>query len=160
MKKYILVLAAIVLVGLSSCLKEEAPQPKFDVLAQLGKDTIAIRTFLILNNIDAIKLGETGIYYKIITAGTGLITPVETSLITAKYKGRFLNGTVFNETDSIKELSLNSLILGWRLGIPKIKKGGRIRLILASGYAYEEFGLGKVPPNTNLDFDIELQDVK
>lgn len=155
-----LLITATVLVGLSSCLKQEAV-PKHNPLEQLGKDTVIIRKFLTINNLDAVKLGLTGIYYQIITPGTGTLTPNRDSKIAIKYKGRFLNGTVFDETKSDSDIfTLGNLISGWQLGIPLIKNGGKMRLIISSGYAYEEIGRGPIPPNTNLDFDIELVDVK
>ncbi len=161
MKKYILLLTATVLIGLSSCLKKEDLPPPHNALAQLGKDTLVIRNFLTANSIVATKLGPTGIYYQILTPGTGTVTPTRTSVIAVKYKGRFLNGTVFEEIKKDSVIyTLGNLIPGWQLGIPLIKKGGKIRLIVSSGYAYEEFGRGLIPPNTNLDFDIELIDVK
>lgn len=161
MKKYILFLTATVLMGLSSCLKKEDLPPPHDALAQLGKDTIAIRNFLTLNNINAQKLEPTGIYYQILTSGTGTITPTSTSKVTVKYKGRFLNGNVFDDSkqDSVV-FTLGGTIAGWQLGIPLIKKGGKMRLIISSGYGYQQYGLGPIPPNANLDFDIELVDVK
>lgn len=160
MKKYILLITATLLVGLSSCLKKEDLPPPHNALAQLGKDTLDILKFLSTNGIAATKLGETGIYYKITYPGNGDITPKDSSKISIKYTGRFLNGNVFAPLDSLKDIELYRLILGFRYGIPQIKKGGVIRLFISSGYAYGQFGAGNIPPNTNLDFDIELKDVK
>lgn len=161
MKKYILFITVTILIGLTSCFKEEPVPPLHNPMEQLGKDTVIIRKFLTINNIDAIKLGSTGIYYKILAPGTGTVTPNRDSKIEVKYQGRFLNETVFDETkNESKIFTLGTLISGWQLGIPLIKKGGKIRLIVSSGYAYEEIGRGPIPPNTNLDYDIELVDVK
>lgn len=162
MKKHIVLLSVTLLLALSSCLKKEDLPPEHDAIAQLAKDTLQIRKFLDDKFIDATKLGPTGIYYKIITPGTGTVLPVAKSKITVKYKGRFLNGAIFDESknDSVVFI-LNEVIPAWQIGIPLIKKGGKMRLITSSGYAYEQYGLGSViPPNANLDFDIELLDVK
>lgn len=160
MKKYLLLITAIVLVGLSSCLKKEVTPLPHNALAQLGKDTLDIIKYLNINGIVATKLDESGIYYKIIYAGNGDITPKDTSKVSIKYTGRYLNGQVFAPLDSLKDIKLDRLILGLRYGIPKITKGGVIRLFISSGYAYGQFGVGNIPPNTNLDFDLELKDVK
>jgi FKBP-type peptidyl-prolyl cis-trans isomerase FkpA len=161
MKKYTLLFTATLIIGLSACLKKQDLPPPYNALAQLAKDTVAIRKFLTLNSINAIKLDSTGIYYQIITPGIGTVTPKSTSVITVKYKGRFLNGNIFDDSKQDSAVFiLSNVILGWQLGLPLIKKGGKIRLILPSGYAYEQYGWGTIPPNTNLDFDIELLDVK
>ena len=57
--------------------------------------------------------------------------------------------------------ALNRLIVGWQIGVPLIKKGGSIRLIVPSGLAYGSSspGLG-IPKNAVLDFTIDLIDVK
>ncbi len=162
MKKYILLLTVTALVSLSSCLKKEDLPPEHDAIAQLGKDTLQIRKFLDDKFIDATKLGPTGVYYKILKLGTGTLTPNRDSKVAVKYKGRFLNGNVFDDSkqDSVVFI-LRNQVLGWQLGIPLLKKGGKMRLIISSGYGYEEFGYGNIiPPNANLDFDIELVDVK
>ncbi len=161
MKKYSLLFIVSALLLFTACLKKEEAPVRVNPLVQLGKDTLLIRNFLTLNKINATKLEPTGIYYQIIKPGTGTVTPSSTSYITVKYKGRFLNGNVFDDSkqDSVT-FKLGRVIFGWQLGIPLIKKGGKIRLIISSGYAYEDIGKDAIPPNSNLDFDIELIDVK
>ncbi|TAE36437.1 MAG: peptidylprolyl isomerase [Sphingobacteriales bacterium] len=161
MKKYSLLLIVSALLLFTACLKKEEAPVRINPLVQLGKDTLLIRNFLTLNEINATKLEPTGIYYQIIKPGTGTVTPTSTSKIIVKYKGRFLNGNVFDDSkqDSVT-FTLGKLIVGWQLGIPLIKKGGKIRLIISSGYAYQDIINSVIPPNSNLDFDIELIDIK
>jgi FKBP-type peptidyl-prolyl cis-trans isomerase len=53
------------------------------------------------------------------------------------------------------------VIDGWKIGLPLIKKGGRIKLIIPSALAYSCTGAGtSIPPNTPLYFDVTLNDVK
>jgi len=56
--------------------------------------------------------------------------------------------------------TLSSLIEGWKIGIPLIKKGGRIKLIIPSALAYGCTGYASIPPNTPLYFDVTLTDVQ
>jgi FKBP-type peptidyl-prolyl cis-trans isomerase FkpA len=69
---------------------------------------------------------------------------------------------VFAETGNIHpSFTLGNVIKGWQLGIPLIKKGGIIRLLIPSRYAYgpyEQTQIG-LPKNAVLDFDIELYNI-
>jgi FKBP-type peptidyl-prolyl cis-trans isomerase FkpA len=55
---------------------------------------------------------------------------------------------------------LGTLIEGWKEGLPYIKKGGSIRLIIPSQLAYGVQGSGTIPPFSCLDFDIKVKDVQ
>ena len=45
-----------------------------------------------------------------------------------------------------------------KIGLPLIKKGGHIKLVIPSSLAYGCSGYGTIPPNTPLFFDINLID--
>lgn len=156
MKKYLLILF-VALLGLSSCLKDK-DITGVDPYVQFGKDTTLIKEFIATNNIPAVK-HTSGIYYQIIEPGAGTVTPTDNSIITVAYKGRLLNGTVFDQSDSLR-YTLGNLITGWRIGLPKIKEGGKIRLLIPSGYAYGSTAVGSIPANSVLDFDITLKKVE
>jgi len=98
-----------------------------------------------------------GLYYQIVTQGTGT-QPTASSNITITYKGEYLNGQVFDEMTSpnTPAWALSSLIEGWKIGIPLIQAGGRIRLIVPSsqGYGCEDYYT--IPGNSILFFDITL----
>lgn len=163
MIKYTLGFFAIVILFFSSCLKSEDQVFIPDPLIQLGKDTVIIRKFLTEKSIPATKYDVTGIYYQIINPGTGEIIPQANSTIKYKYELRLLNDTTIRKSpDTGVEAKLGTLISGLQLGIPLIRHHGKIRLIIASGYAYGRYGSidGYVPPNAILDYDIELLDVK
>ncbi|MCA6452324.1 MAG: FKBP-type peptidyl-prolyl cis-trans isomerase [Chitinophagaceae bacterium] len=77
------------------------------------------------------------------------------------YTGKLLNGTTFDATANPISLSLSSVIDGWKIGLPLIKKGGRIKLVIPSALAYSCTGAGtSIPPNSPLFFDVTLQDVR
>ncbi|MCW3087432.1 MAG: hypothetical protein JWQ78_818 [Sediminibacterium sp.] len=101
-----------------------------------------------------------GLLYQIIDPGTG-ISPTTTSTIAVVYTGKLFSGTTFDATANPIALSLSAVIDGWKIGIPLIKKGGRIKLILPSALAYSCTGAGNsIPPNTPLFFDVTLTDVR
>lgn len=99
-----------------------------------------------------------GYFYTIEAPGTGK-TPNPCSDVTVDYEGTLANGTPF---DSGKDVSFNlsQLILGWQMGIPKIKEGGAITLYLPPSIAYGDRASGDIPPHSNLIFKIALKQVK
>ena len=145
------------LLALGSCSKDN-----FDAEKQAQIDDAIIVKYLTANNIPAQK-HESGIYYEISSEGNGSVTYSQNTTISARYTGRFLNGGVFDQTSSSPvSFLLGQVIAGWQIGIPLIQKGGKIRLIIPSGYAYGPRGdiSGTIPPNTVLDFEIVLDDVQ
>ena len=102
---------------------------------------------------------SSGIYYQIISPGNGA-APSQNSDVSATYIGQLLNGTTFDQSTTPASFSLAKVIEGWQIGIPLIKKGGRIKLIIPSAYAYGCNGNTGIPPNSVLFFDVSLIDVK
>ena len=105
---------------------------------------------------------SSGILYEIIAPGSG-ITPNSSNLIYVVYTGTLLNGTVFDAKANPVDFNLSgNLIEGWKIAIPLIKKGGRIKIVIPSALAYTCIGSsdGSIPPNSPLFFDITLTDVK
>lgn len=119
-----------------------------------------ITNFIEKNNIPATK-DASGLYYQIIKPGTGSFTYPANTSITIKYEGRLLDGSVFDNGDGKEQnFMLSQLIQGWRIGIPKIQKGGEIRLIIPPGLGYGSSATGPIPGNSVLDFTIQLSDAK
>lgn len=104
---------------------------------------------------------STGLYYSIADTGTGTITPHLNSYITVHYKGTYKDGVVFEQTSGspIKGF-LKQFIAGWQEGVPFIRKGGKIKLLIPSALAYGTTGSGSIPANTVLIFEIELVNVE
>jgi len=153
MKKIIFTLFAISL--FLGCDKDD-PQKIFD--DQLQADIAEIQTWLNENNIQAIQ-DPSGLFYVIDEEGTGN-NPTSSAFVSMTYTGRFFGGGIFDSRDATNPLKANlfDLIVGWRIGIPKFKKGGSGKLYIPSGLAYGTRGAGSIPANTNLIFDIELLD--
>ncbi|MFC3559884.1 FKBP-type peptidyl-prolyl cis-trans isomerase [Pedobacter jamesrossensis] len=157
--KYIILL--ICLVGcLAACNKNDAFED-YDPVPQFKADTSAIRAFIKTNNIPAIK-DPSGVFYQILEPGSGNISYTTSTRITANYEGRLLSGTVFDSSKGTPiSFALGGVIVGWQIGIPKIQKGGKIRLIIPSYFAYgTQSPSSLIPANSILDFDITLTDVQ
>ncbi|MFP5079902.1 FKBP-type peptidyl-prolyl cis-trans isomerase [Pedobacter sp. JCM 36344] len=155
--KYLLLLICLG-VGLTAC-KKNLGIENFDVEGQFKKDTTAIRAFAIANNIPIIKDSMYNIFYQIIAPGAGEKLN-SLSTISVIYTGRLLDGTVFDSTTTPATFPLSNAITGWQAGIPLIRKGGKIRLLLPSFYGYGNQVYPKIPANSVLDFTVELSDVK
>lgn len=156
MKIHLLLFSIVMVLGLSSCLKDDYVDPT----VQAQKDDAIIVKFLTDNKISAIK-HSSGLYYQIIQSGAGNITYTANTTVTSNYTGRLLSGQVFDKsTTQPLAFKLGQVIVGWQIGVPLIQKGGKIRLFIPSGYGYGPQGSGPIPANSVLDFDIELVDVQ
>ena len=148
MKKYLLFLVVFT-AAFSSCKKEAS----FDPAKQAATDDAAIQAYIKANNITATK-DPSGLYYQVITPGTGDYPNIN-SLITGAYSGKLLNGTVF-DSGPISNTPLSSFIQGWQVGIPHINTGGRILLLIPSALGYGNKVSGSIPANSVLIFTIDL----
>lgn len=134
--------------------------------AQLETDIKLIEAYVEKNKIEAKRTDE-GLFYVIEEAGAGdAFRLVDTLRI--QYKANFLKDGIqplfFDSTASTDPVLattfvLNTGIEGWQRGIPMIRKGGKIRLIVPSKMAYQNRVVSKLPINSILDFDIKLIDV-
>jgi FKBP-type peptidyl-prolyl cis-trans isomerase len=147
----------VVLIGFvllfAGCMKHDqgcTPVKPEDEVAQ-------IMAYAAANSITVTK-HTSGIYYETISQGIGA-TPTMSSTITVSYTGTLLNGTVFEQNMDYTK-ALNTVIEGWQIGMPLIKKGGRIKLIIPSSYGYGCIEKGNIPPNSVLYYDVYLANVQ
>jgi FKBP-type peptidyl-prolyl cis-trans isomerase FkpA len=152
MKKHILILSLLLAV-FASCKKDKAP---FDAAAQAVKDEAAIQAYLAANpNIHATK-DDKGVYYQIITEGTGS-NPKATNTVTVNYVGKLLNGSEFDSGSGLTVSLSGNVIAGWKSGLLHSKVGSRILLIIPSGLAYGNSSPSpKIPANSVLAFTIDV----
>ena len=145
---------------LAAC-KKNVPVDDYDPTPQFKADTATISAFVKANNISATK-DASGIFYQILEPGTGSVVYTASTKITSDYDGKLLNGTIFDSTKGTSiSFLLGNVIVGWQIGIQKIQKGGKIRLIIPSYYAYgTQSPSSLVPANSILDFTITLTDVQ
>ncbi len=147
----------------SACAKTNSNTELY--LAQIGKDSVTIRNYLTANNIPIKKVSDTiGVYYQIIDTGTVVSAYTSSTLITVGYTAKIIPDTaIISRTNEYHpSYTLGNVIRGWRVGIPLIKKYGRIRLFVPSRYAYgliSQTSNLKIPGGSCLDFDIRLYNV-
>ncbi len=123
---------------------------------QLQEDIAKIEQYLKDKGLTA-KSTASGLHYIITQEGTGS-NPTLQSTVTVKYKGYFLDGSVFDETTGSKTIAfkLTNVITGWQECIPLLKAGGKGTFLIPSALCYGPDGNGSIPPNTPLAFDVEL----
>jgi FKBP-type peptidyl-prolyl cis-trans isomerase FkpA len=137
--------------------------------AQKVIDDKIIADYLAANpGLGAKKVDTSGVYYIVTDPGSGNAVFTNSTSVTVGYVGRLLydgkayTGREFTKTNDFHpSFSLQQVILGWKLGIPKIKKDGTVRLLIPSRYAYgpNEQPLLGLPAHAVLDFDITLYDI-
>lgn len=155
MKKHILILSLILSV-FASCKKDD----NFNADTQAAKDEADIQAYLKANpSINATK-DANGVYYQVITAGTGA-NPAESSIVSVNYVGKLLSGTQFDTGTGFSANLKGSVIKGWTFGIPHGKVGGRLLLIIPSALAYGNTSPGAaIPKNSVLVFTIDILGIK
>ena len=94
------------------------------------------------------------------TVGTGA-TAAAGDTVTVHYVGAFLDGTVFDNsynrgTPLVFQLGAGQVIPGFEQGIVGMRVGGKRLLVIPSSLAYGAAGRGSIPPNTPLQFQVEL----
>ena len=104
---------------------------------------------------------ESGLQYVIVDPGND-IKPGRKSRVTLHYRGKNLDGKLFDRTYTGKPATfrLNKVIKGWTEGVQLIGEGGNIELIIPANLAYGRRG---APPaigkNEVLLFSIRLLEV-
>ena len=99
-----------------------------------------------------------GILYEVMSPGL-TTQPTIANTVSVVYTGKLLNGNQFDASANPVRLALSGVIKGWQIGIPLIKKGGRIKMVIPSSLAYGCTGQGSIAPNSPLYFEVTLTDV-
>ncbi|MCU4675446.1 FKBP-type peptidyl-prolyl cis-trans isomerase [Catenovulum sp. 2E275] len=92
-------------------------------------------------------------------------TAVKGALITTHYRGCLADGTQFDSSYDKGQafqcvIGTGRVIKGWDQGIIGMKVGGKRKLEVPAELAYGERQIGdKIPPNSDLSFEIELLEV-
>ncbi len=114
-------------------------------------------------NKDGVKTLDTGLQYKVITAGEGEI-PTGSSNVVVNYRGTLIDGTEFDSSYARGEpatLGIGKVIKGWQEALMMMPVGSKWQIYVPPHLAYGERGAGKViTPNSTLIFDIELLEIK
>ena len=99
-----------------------------------------------------------GVLYRVINAGDGA-TPSPTSVVSVYYKGRLINGRVFDDNTSNpcpEPFRLNEVIKGWQIALTHMKVGDKWEVTIPASLGYGSKTVDDIPRNSTLVFEIEL----
>merc|ERR1719198_2046646 len=108
-----------------------------------------------------VELSDDGFGLTVEKAGDGVNFPKAGDKLTMHYIGRLKDGTVFDSSRDREEpftftISKHQVITGWDQGIITMSLGERAVMHVPSYKGYGSRGAGPIPPNADLDFDVEL----
>ncbi len=158
-------IAAILFSSLTACLKDQAAEPcKYDPcqLKAPAAEIQAVQTYLDTTGVTDAVQHCSGLFYKIVTPGTGVAPDPCINSIVARYRGSLTNGNVFDSGQFQQPVQLGGFIRGWVNGLPLIKQGGRMMLYVPPSLGYgsqartDQNGVVLIPANSTLVFDVEL----
>ena len=100
-----------------------------------------------------------GIVFETMVTGSGA-APKATDKVRVHYRGTFLDGREFDSSynrGQPSEFQLNRVIPCWTEAVQLMRPGGKAKVMCPAAVAYGERGAGgTIPPNTPLNFEIEL----
>lgn len=103
---------------------------------------------------------ESGLQYEDLVVGTGA-SPLAGQNVTVHYTGTLENGTKFDSSTDRGQpfqfrIGTGRVIKGWDEGVMTMKVGGKRKLIIPPSLGYGARGIGPIPPNSTLIFEVEL----
>jgi FKBP-type peptidyl-prolyl cis-trans isomerase FklB len=129
---------------------------------------------IVTNPYETLASASDSVYMRIIEVGKeeGL-TPLFTDSVSVYYRGKLINGTVFdqNYTGDLDEkihvpthfaLQANQtdgLIVGWITALQWMKEGERVELYIPAALGYGTQNQSSIPANSVLIFDLKLEKV-
>ena len=99
-----------------------------------------------------------GVVVEHLVQGTGP-KPTAADVVRVNYRGTLANGTEFDSSakhGGPAEFPLGRVIPCWTQGLQKVAVGGKAKLTCPAATAYGDRGVGTIPPNSDLTFEVEL----
>lgn len=103
---------------------------------------------------------DSGLQYVDLVKGTGA-TPETGQTVVVHYTGTLADGTKFDSSRDRNQpfkfpIGKGKVIKGWDEGVGSMQVGGQRQLIIPPDLGYGARGIGPIPPNATLYFDVEL----
>lgn len=110
---------------------------------------------------EGVKTLPGGLQYKVLKSGKGK-SPKATDTVSVDYTGTLLDGSEFDSSVKRGEpitMRVDQFIPGWKQALPLMKVGDKWMLYVPSSLAYGQQGNQVIPPNSLLQFELELLEV-
>ena len=109
------------------------------------------------------SVGANGLVIRDDVVGTGAEATAG-ALLTVNYVGTLSNGTKFDSSYDRNQpfqfkLGEGRVIKGWEQGFAGMRVGGKRTLVIPPELGYGAQGIGPIPPNATLVFEVELLEV-
>ena len=147
------VLGVTLTLALAACNRDKAPQP----VEASASATAAATPAIALQKIDTVA----GTGKEAVAGATAVVNYTgwiyEPSA--AQQHGPQFDSSAGRDPFSF-QLGGGQVIKGWDEGVQGMKVGGKRTLIVPAAMGYGENGMGPIPPNANLIFEVELLDVR
>jgi len=106
---------------------------------------------------------DSGITYEIVTEGTGSV-PVKGQVVSVHYTGTLQDNTKFDSSRDRNMpfnfiVGVGNVIEGWDEIVQMMKTGSTWNVSIPSELAYKDRQQEPIPPNSDLNFEIELLDI-
>lgn len=106
-----------------------------------------------------VKTTQSGLQYKIITAGTGEV-PQKEDKVTVKYEGKTIDGKIFDSSyqrnPQTTSFRCDQVIKGWTEALSMMPVGSKWELYIPQELAYGARQAGQIQPYSTLIFTVEL----
>lgn len=141
----------------AACAQEPAPRPTAVAIAEV-KFADSLRV-----DLAAMTRTPSGLYYRDVVEGTGAVV-AKGQEVAMRYTGWLPDGTKFDSNVGgdpfVFRLGAGMVIQGWDEGVEGMKVGGRRQLVIPPSLGYGEQGVGPIPGNAVLVFDVEALEVR
>eukprot|EP00435_Cladocopium_sp_Y103_P035149 s1177_g9.t1 len=104
---------------------------------------------------------ESGLQYKVVKSNPAGERPGPTTTCRCHYRGTLTDGTEFDSSYDRGPILFrpDQVVPGWSEALQLMRQGEKWEIILPSDLAYGERGVGPIPPNATLMFELELLEV-
>lgn len=139
----------------SECIEALASAQEKAFQKKAEENLAAAEAFLKKNasNRKVVSLEEGKVQYKVEKRGKGSVVEEGFSPM-IKYVGKYLDGSVFGQSETEQMISLEETIPGFTKGLVGMKEGEKRTLYIHPDYGYGTSGY--LPPNSLLTFEIEV----
>jgi FKBP-type peptidyl-prolyl cis-trans isomerase len=165
--RFLLLFACLVTLGFSSCTNNDH-EWRDNNLAFIDK----IKSREGIHEIGDAKNGMTGMYYEVLSEGSGTAKPIIGNTVKVSYQGWLFNDSInytpkhpliedeaFDSSDNYEFRVGSTVIDGWNLAIQQMPVGSKWRIYIPYYLAYGSVAQTNIPAYSTLIFDIYLREI-